>query len=372
MKILWISWKDTSHPGAGGAEVVMHELSKRMIADGHEVTLLTARHPGSTRHDVIDGVKVIRIGNNRYVHPFAALRYYVKNLRNKFDLVIEDVNTAAYFSPFFKDSAQQVLFYHQLAREIWFLETPAPMSHVGYHILEPLATRLLSQPKVTTITISDSTKKDLERFGFKSDRIKIISEGTHLQAASDISKLKKYTTPTMLSLGAMREMKRTLEQIKAFEIAKKDIPDLQLKVAGDTSGAYGEQVMAYIAKSPHKKDIECLGRVSDEKKMELMQRCHFIGVTSIKEGWGLIVTEAASQGTPAVVYDVDGLRDSVKNGKTGIVTKPQPAELAKGIVQLLSMPTADYQKLRNAAWEWSKTITFEQSYKDLKKALQIK
>jgi glycosyltransferase involved in cell wall biosynthesis len=372
MKILWISWKDTSHPGAGGAEVVMHELSKRMIADGHEVTLLTARHAGAAKHDTIDSVKIIRVGNNRYIHPFAALRYYVKNLRNTFDIVIEDVNTAAYFSPFFKDSAQQVLFYHQLAREIWFLEAPTPMSHIGYHILEPLATRALSKPKVPTITISDSTKKDLERFGFNPERIHIISEGTHLKPAKDISKIKKYSTPTMLSLGAMREMKRTLEQIKAFEIAKKDIPDLQLKVAGDTSGAYGQQVMDYIAKSPYNADIECMGRVSDEKKIELMQRSHFISVTSIKEGWGLIVTEAASQGTPAVVYDVDGLRDSVRNGKTGIVTRPTPSALAKGITQLLHMPQSEYETLRQTAWEWSTKITFEQSYKDLKKALQIK
>lgn len=372
MKILWLSWKDTAHPQAGGAEVVMHELSKRMVADGHEVTLLTAQYAGSTEHDVIDGVTIIRVGRNRYVHSIAALRYYVKNLRNSFDIVIEDVNTAAYFSPFFKDSAKQVLFYHQLAREIWFYETPAPLSHLGYHVLEPLATFALGKPKVTTVTISDSTKKDLQRFGFKPERIKVISEGIHIQTAKDISKFKKYSQPTMLSLGAMREMKRTLEQVKAFEIAKKELPTLQMKIAGDASGVYGQKTLAYIAQSPYKDDIEYLGRVTDEQKMELMQRCHLIAVTSLKEGWGLIVTEAASQGTPAVVYDVDGLRDSVRNGKTGIVTQPAPIHLAKGIVQLVQSDKQDYQAMRQAAWEWSKQITFDQSYKDLKKALEIK
>ncbi len=371
MRILWISWKDTSHPQAGGAEVVMHELSKRMIADGHDVTLLTARHAGATATDTIDGVHIIRVGNNRYVHSLAALWYYVKNLRNKFDIVIEDVNTAAYFSPFFKDSAQQVLFYHQLAREIWFLETPAPLSHLGYYILEPLATRALSKPRVTTVTISESTKKDLERFGFKADRIKTISEGIHISALKDISRVKKYTQPTMLSLGAMREMKRTLEQVKAFEIAKKSVPELKMKISGDSSGVYGQKVLEYIAQSPYKEDIEYLGRVSDEQKIELMQRCHLIVVTSIKEGWGLIVTEAASQGTPAVVYDVDGLRDSVRNGKTGLVTKVSPDNLAAGIAKLLKVKPQEYAAIRQSAWEWSKQITFEQSYKDLKKVLDI-
>jgi glycosyltransferase involved in cell wall biosynthesis len=52
-------------------------------------------------------------------------------------------------------------------------------------------------------------------------------------------------------------------------------------------------------------------------------------VTSVKEGWGLIVTEAGSQATPAIVYDVDGLRDSVTNRETGIIVK-----LGKNINQM--------------------------------------
>lgn len=370
MKILWLSWKDTTHPGAGGAEVVMHELSKRMIADGHDVTLLTARHPGSTKTDTIDGVHIIRIGSNRYTHSFAALAYYAKHLRNTFDIVIEDVNTAAYFSPFLKDSAKQVLFYHQLAREIWYLEMKPPFSQLGYYILEPVATFALSRPNVPTITISESTKKDLQRFGFNEENIHIISEGTHMKPVADISSVQKYDRPTILSLGAMREMKRTLEQVKAFEIAKKRIPNLQMKIVGDASGDYGQRVLQYIAQSPYKADIDYLGRVSDEEKMQVMQKSHLIAVTSIKEGWGLIVTEAASQGTPAVVYDVDGLRDSVRHNQTGIVTAINPAALADGIVQLLDN-AQHYEAIRQYAWRWSKQITFEQSYNDLKNILEI-
>ena len=56
--------------------------------------------------------------------------------------------------------------------------------------------------------------------------------------------------------------------------------------------------------------------------------------TSVKEGWGLIVTEAGSQGTPAIVYDVDGLRDIVVESETGVIfnSKNKPEELAKKII----------------------------------------
>jgi glycosyltransferase involved in cell wall biosynthesis len=106
-----------------------------------------------------------------------------------------------------------------------------------------------------------------------------------------------------------------------------------------------------------------VGTVSKEEKIALMQRSWLIAAASVKEGWGLTVTEAASQGTPAVVYNVDGLRDSVKDGKTGIVCKANtPENMAENILKLLENKE-EYARLRKAGWEWSKEINFENSYR---------
>jgi glycosyltransferase involved in cell wall biosynthesis len=141
-------------------------------------------------------------------------------------------------------------------------------------------------------------------------------------------------------------------------------------MAGDNTGSYAQEVLEYIAHSPYQADIEILGRVPAATKVELMQKSHFIAVTSLKEGWGLIVSEAASQGTPAVVYDVDGLRDSVRDGKTGYVTEPNPASLAEGIIHLLKDPE-EYNAIRYNAWEWSHELTQDNCYKDFKNVLEI-
>jgi glycosyltransferase involved in cell wall biosynthesis len=365
MNILWLAWKDYTHPERGGAEIVLRELMKRQVQEGHDVTLLTARHAGSKAAEDMDGVHIIRVGTNRYLHSFQALWYYLQHMRSKYDIVIETVNTAPYFSLLFRGRGKRFAFCHQLAREIWYFETPKPLSWLGYYVLEPIATWLLGKAGAPLITVSDSTKKDLARYGWRADRTHLISEGIEIAPVPQLKAVKKYRKPTMLSLGAMRGMKRTIDQIKAFEIAKQDIPDLQLKIAGDSSGQYGKTVLSYIQDSPFRDDITYLGRVSYEEKIKLMQRCHLITVTSVKEGWGLIVTEAASQGTPAVVYDVDGLRDSVRQNQTGLVTRPSPAALASGVTELLANPD-HYQQLRTAAWEWSKHITFDQSYQDFK------
>jgi len=175
----------------------------------------------------------------------------------------------------------------------------------------------------------------------------------------------------MLSFGAMRAMKRTIDQIKAFEIAKQTITDLRLDIAGSNSGSYGKKVMQAIESSPYKADITYHGRVSETEKIRLMRQAQVIVQTSMKEGWGLTVTEANSQGTVAVVYNVDGLRDSVQNNITGLVVQQNnPQQLANGVVALLKDKKA-YSYCRRAAWQWSQEITFEVCYLDFIKSIVL-
>jgi len=369
MKILWLNWKDRGHPAAGGAEVVLWELSKRLVAEGHEVTLLTCGYAGAVGREVVDGITVIRVGASRYAHSFQALLHYIRRLRNRFDIVIEVVNTAPYFSVFFGKKSRRLLFYHQLAREIWHHETKPPLSHFGRFVLEPFATRLLSRAGVATITISESTRQDLGRFGFRADRTHIIPQGMQFQPVKSLSDIIKFAKPTMLSLGTLRAMKRTKDQLVAFELAKRHLPDLQFKIAGLANDRYGKEVLHAIQNSPFADDIEYLGRITDEEKLQLMQQSHIITVTSVKEGWGLIVSEAASQGTPAVVYDVDGLRDSVRHRETGLVTATNPDALSKGILALLA-DSQTYRRLQRAAWQWSRELNFDNAYLGFKNILE--
>ncbi|HSX43248.1 MAG TPA: glycosyltransferase family 4 protein [Candidatus Saccharimonadales bacterium] len=364
MNLLWITWKDHLHPEAGGAEVVCHELTQRLAAEGHKVTLLTARYPGSKQREESNGVTYIRVGSNRYIHPLLAGLYYLRHLRNTFDVVVEEIQGCApYFAVFFGRSSHRFLFYHQLARKNWLYEVRAPFSYLGYYILAPLATRLVSLSRAPVITVSESTRSVLAQYGFDADRTHIISEGLHFAPLEQLTGIQKYSRPTILSFGAMRAMKRTLDQVKAFEIAKEKMPDLQLKIAGSSSGAYGRAVLDYIAQSTYQTDIEYLGRVSTQQKAELMQKSHVIVVTSVEEGWGLIVSEANGQGTPAVVYDVEGLRDSVQHNRTGLVTQQTPEALAAGVLDILQDPQK-YATLQANSHRFSKNLTFQRSYQD--------
>lgn len=357
MKILWFSWKDRTNPLAGGAEVVAHELAKRLIADGHEVTFVVGGYKGAAPTATIHGYNVIRIGNRHTVY-LAAWRYYRKHLSGWADLIIDEMNTLPFLAKLYVRE-RNILFVHQLCHRIWFYQLPWWLGWMGY-VAEPLYVRLLSDR--LAITVSESTRADLVRHGFKPENVRIISEGIEIDPVATLSKIRKFDQPTVLSLGSVRPMKNTLDQIKAFEIAKRTLPDLKLIVAGDHSGNYGLSVRHHIAHSTYKADIEVLGRVSTEQKIELMQQAHLLLVTSVKEGWGLVVTEAASQGTPSAVYNVDGLRDSVRDGETGLIAKENtPQGLAECVCSLLQL-TQEYRRLQASGWEWSKEINFDRAY----------
>jgi glycosyltransferase involved in cell wall biosynthesis len=366
MKILWLTWKDKKHPQAGGAEVVNEELAKRLAKAGHEIHFICGNFVGGEKYEEGDGFTVNRAGNKYTAFIFAFFTYW-KKYSNWPDLVIDEINTVPYFAKFYIKQ-KNIIFIHQLCRQIWFYQILFPMSVIGY-LLEPVYLWLLRDRKV--ITVSESTKNDLVKYGFKKENIEIISEGIELEPVTVLENIQKFEKPTVLSLGAIRPMKRTLEIVKAFEHLKQKNTNAELIVAGDTEGKYGKAVLEYIAKSKYSDSIIVKGRVSKQEKIELMQKSHVLAVTSIKEGWGLVVTEANSQGTPAVVYDVDGLRDSVKNNITGYVAdKNTPECLSESIFKLLS-EKGGYEKIRHAAWKDSKHITFEKAYVDISCILSV-
>ncbi len=369
-QILIFNLKDIKHPGAGGAEVVIHELAKRLHKKGHKVLFVTSKYKNSKKEDTIDSINIVRVGSNRYVHTFFAFIYYLVHLRNKFDIIIECTNTAPYMVSLFPGKSKIFLLYHQLARQIWFYETGAPLSWIGYYLLEPVATYIQAFFNKPTITVSESTKNDLLDFGFKKENIKIISEGTKIPPLKSLkNSLPKEEVFTILYLGSLRKMKQPLDVLKAFKILNSKFPNTRLWIAG--GGEEFKNLEYYIRRHNLRPVTKLFGRVSEKQKIELMQRAHVFAFTSVKEGWGLTVTESGILGTPSVVYNSDGLRDSCKHMKTGLITKENTPESLAASLELLKTDTKLYKKLRENAFKFNTKITFDKSFQDLRKILNI-
>ena len=114
--------------------------------------------------------------------------------------------------------------------------------------------------------------------------------------------------------------------------------------------------------------VRFTGHVREEEKVELLERADVLLACAVREGWGLTTTEAARLGAPAVAYDVPGLRDSIDNGKTGLLTKPSPLALAEGVKRLLD-DRSYYDSLRTAAWERWRNVSWDRTAASFERAL---
>ncbi len=115
--------------------------------------------------------------------------------------------------------------------------------------------------------------------------------------------------------------------------------------------------------------VTFFGHVDGEKKYELLSRAHAILVPGVREGWGLVVTEANAMGTPAVGYDVHGLRDSIRDGETGLLCDCNPEAMADMAVRLLQ-DKALRMKLSGNALEWAGEFDWGRSAVETLKILE--
>lgn len=352
--ITWFSWRDIYHPQAGGAEKVQHELLTRLIKDGHSVQLITSGH----KNQVNDLPYQVWGRGNRYTVYLWAAWYYFRHARHRTDFIVEEINTVPFFTKLYARK-QRVLFIHQLAREIWFYQYFFPLNYVGYW-LEPLYQRFVAGPPV--VTVSESSKRDLQRCGHKN--IQVISVGHTLAPVSKPNPNKcNNRNLQLLAFGAIRPMKRTLHAIKAFEHVHEALPQTTLVIAGDDTGEYAKEVRDYAASSKHASAIRFLGRVDAQAKATIMRDSVLLLSCAVKEGWGITITEAASQGTPAVAYDIDGQRDSAD-----LIVPPNPTAMSEAVIALLNDPAA-YAALQTKVLNKAKGVTFDASYKGFYKAI---
>ena len=82
-----------------------------------------------------------------------------------------------------------------------------------------------------------------------------------------------------------------------------------------------------------------------------------------------MVIEAASVGTPTVAYNVAGLKDSVVQGKTGLLSNSNPSDCATAVKELLKNRSL-YNLMRENCVLWSKRYSWKESVKQSLKLLE--
>lgn len=199
---------------------------------------------------------------------------------------------------------------------------PLPAALLGRFILEPKWLRAYRHASV--LTISESSRQSLLKYGLSS--VKVVPVG--VDPLLDRPVPEKAGVPTAIFVGRLADNKRPGDAVAAHRILREHIPDAELWVVGDGP-------LADSLKKQAGPGVTFYGRVDAGTKQDLMASAHALVATSVREGWGMTVSEAGRLGTRSVAYDVPGLRDSVP-AAGGVLTEANPSALAEGLRKYLS------------------------------------
>lgn len=356
MKILIVNWQDIKNPLAGGAEVHLHEVFSRIARTGHEVTLFCSSFPGAPPEETLEGIHIIRRGG-RYLFNLRFLFEYLTWFRKQqFDIVVDDMNKIPFFTPLFVRKPIYGVTHHLFGRSI-FLETNFLLASYVYW-MERWAVSLYKKWRIPFIVGSPSTERELRDAGFDPASIALINYGVD-HARHNLTGAVKSATPLVGYFGRLKKYKSVDHLLHALPAVVKQVPDLKAIIVGE--GDDRTRLEEKTKELGLEGVVEFTGFVSVEKKIELLQQMWFKVTTSSKEGWGLTVIEANTCGTTVLASNVEGLRDAVQDGETGLLyTFGDVADLSGKMIQLLG-DTGLRNRLSKNAIEWSKKFNWRKA-----------
>lgn len=324
LHVLLLNWRDPQHPQAGGAEVYLHEMARRWVDAGHHVEWLTSRFPGAPSEELIDGIRITRVGNAATVYALLPLRY-IRQFRDRFDVIVDAENGIPFFSPLFS-MKPKVCVVHHVHQDVLKKYLPWPSGTVLAWLERRLMPALYSRH--TFVAVSDDTRDALTRMGVPRKNIEVVHSGVDAHLRPGV----KFPAPTFVYLGRLKKYKRVHLILNAFAQVRRFVPDATLHIAGD--GDDLPRLKKLARKLGLDKRVVFDGAVSWQRKLELLQGAWAYVSASEIEGWGIGVIEANACGTPAIAFDVPGLRESITDGLSGLLA-PEGGDLGTGMLAVV-------------------------------------
>lgn len=313
MQLLVVNWQDRLNPWAGGAEVHLHEIFRRLADRGHEITLLVSGWPGAPEEAVVDGMEVRRTGG-RYSFPIHARRAFRRQVTHRaFDLVVEDINKLPLFTPAWSDVPVAAIVPHLFGTTA-FRQESLPVAATVW-AAERWIPRVYRD--VTFEAISRSTANDLIERGIDPERIRVSYPGLDHSVYRPAEEERRYPEPTIACVGRLRRYKGVDVVLRALQQLRSEGLVIRLLVVGqgDDSG----RLQKLAGRLGLLDQVEFRGFVPEDEKVRILQRSWCVVYPSPKEGWGISVVEAAACGTPTLASDSPGLREAVADEETGVL-----------------------------------------------------
>jgi phosphatidylinositol alpha-mannosyltransferase len=320
------------YPLPGGVTQHVRYLYENLRLRGHDVRILSSSHglQRASEGDIIRIGKGFSLPVNGSVGTITLSPRFISQVRDtleheQFDLLHFHEPFVPFLSPIVLrlSTSVNVATFHAYGGF-------SPSYEFGRRAMSGYAGRLHGR-----IAVSGAAKHFIERY-FPGE-YKVIPNGVDVDRYQRAVPLARWQDgpSNILFVGRFEPRKGLLDLLKAYRILKKTGCDCRLLVVG--TGPLWREARRYVA-SARLRDVEFLGRVSDEEKAQLFRTADvYVSPATGGESFGIVLLEAMASGTAIVASDIHGYKGVVRRGREALLVPPrEPKAIAGAIARLLN------------------------------------
>jgi len=362
LRLLLLNERDPRHPRAGGAEIHVYEILRRLVARGHAVSHLAVRFEDAPTRETVDGIDVRRVARLPLYYPAAAVACARETRRGAFDVVIDCLNKLPFLSPLYARAPVLALCHHLFGTTA-FRQVAWPIAATVVATEKLIPTVYRGRP---FLTISESSRDDLVARGVSREQVAVSPPGI---ARPTVSPRPLAERPLRITnVGRLEPYKRVDVMLQAIAPLARAHPKLEIVVIG--RGTDQPRIERIARELGLAEQTRILGFVTDAERDRFVAESRVCVCASEKEGWGLTVIEANAVGTPVVASDAPGLRDSVRNGETGWLVPIGDVEGFRARIAQLLVADAAAEAMAQRALTWSRRFDWDRATDDLAASIE--
>ena len=362
MKILMLTWEYPPRI-VGGIARVVHDLSKRLIKDGHEVTVITYRDGNVPEYENDKGVEVYRV-DNYMIHPNNFIDWIMQLNFNMIAKATEVIN---------KEGGFDVIHAHD-----WLVTYAAKSLKQSFNL--PMVATIHATEAGRNSGIHDDTQRYINDtewlltyeatevivnsnymkghvqglFGLPFDKISVIPNGINLNNFTGIDRDYDFrrrfamdNEKIILYVGRLVYEKGVQHLISAMPKILENYHDSKLVIAG--KGGMIDELKSQVESMGLSNKVYFTGYLN-QKEVQKMYKCADVAVfPSTYEPFGIVALEAMLAGLPTVVSDIGGLNEIVEHGVNGMKSYTgNPNSIADSVLSLLFDPQLAMNVTKNA------------------------
>ncbi|HVB94946.1 MAG TPA: glycosyltransferase family 4 protein [Acidimicrobiales bacterium] len=306
-----VAWRDFDDPEAGGSELHAHQILSAWAEAGLDITLTTSSVPEARAVARRGGYRVVRRAGRYAVFPRTLVSGALGRLGTG-DGLVEVWNGMPFFSPLWA-RCPRITFLHHVHAEMWNMVLPRGLAALGNSIEHQLAPAIYRRSRI--VTLSSSSKTEIvDRLGIPSERVVVCPPGVDSRFAPGG---ERSDSPLVVAVGRLVPVKRFQLMIEALVRVKRRHPDLVAVIAGE---GYERPMLEDLIRDRDAGSwISLPGYIEDDRLVDLYRAAWVVASSSLREGWGMTVTEAGACGTPSVASRISGHRDAVIDDRSGLL-----------------------------------------------------